>query len=158
MRKIRNKKVILYIAALALLLLGGKGTDIGRLRPVEVVQLYEKGGLLFLKTDTGDMGWGLTINQAVKKLKETTPGEIYLDTADFLLVEKGMEANLPSMRSYLKGKTGMVYSAEEMDLEAAAAYLHVHRPSGIIGNRQSPMEILAAEGGKLMLKIFENRY
>lgn len=157
MRKIRNKKIILYIVALSLLLLGGKGTDNGQLRPVEVVQLYEQGGLLFLKTDTGDAGWGLTINQAVKKLKETTPGEIYLDTADFLLVEKGTEAYLSSMRSYLKGRTRMVYSAEDVDLEAVAGYLHVHHPSGTIGDRQKPMEILSVEGGKLALKIFQEK-
>ena len=82
------KRLLLYIAALTLLLLADRGTDLGSLRPVELVQLTEEKGILVLKTDTGDSGWGLTLGQAVAKLKETTPGQIYLDTADYLLLEE----------------------------------------------------------------------
>ena len=149
MRKIRNK-IVLY--GLALLLLGRGGTDIGQLRPVEVVQLYEKNGLLFLETDTEDMGWGLTIDEAVRKLKETTPGQIYLDTADYLLIEEGAEASIPALRPYLKRRTAMAYGPEGVDLQEAAAYLRVHQPTGIAGNGRDPVEKLVYEGGKMILK------
>ena len=157
MRKIRNRRIVLYMVALSLLLLGGRGTEIGSLRPVEVVQIYEKSGILFLKTDTGDMGWGLTVNQAVTKLKDTTPGVIYLDTADYLLLGKDTERYLLSMRRYLKNKTRMVYSPEDMDLEAAAGYLRIHCPSETIGSGGKPMEILSNEGGKIILKKFKEK-
>ena len=121
-----------------LLLLGRNGTDIGQLRPVEMVQLYEKNGLLFLETDTGDVGWGLTVDEAVKKLKETTPGQIYLDTADYLLIEEGIEKSLPALQSYLKKSTVIAYGAEEIDLQKAVAYLQVHRPSEKIGSGNNP--------------------
>ena len=152
MRKIRNSRMVWYVAALSLLLLGGRGTDIGRLRPVEVVQLTEKDGLLFLETDTGDVGWGLTINQAVQKLKETTPGQIYLDTADFVLLEEGLEEYIPDLRSYLKRRTRMAYGAKGVDLPMVADYLRVHRPTGTIGNGRKPEELLSFEGGKMILK------
>lgn len=144
--------MILYVLALALLFLGGRGTDIGRLRPVEAVKLYEKSGLLFLETDTGDMGWGLTVGQAVNKLKETTPGEIYLDTAGYLLLEEGLEEYLPTLRPHLKNRTRMVYGPENMDLAEAVDYLKVHRPSGTVGEYRKPVEILTMEGGKIILK------
>ena len=157
MRKIRIKRIALYIAATALLLLGDRGVDIGQLRPVEVVQLYEKGGLLFLKTDTGDAGWGLTVDGAIAKLKKTTPGRIYLDTADYLLLEVGTEEYADSLKPYLKKRTAMVYGPEEMDLQAAAGYLRIHRPSARVKNGQNPAETLSIEGGKIILKKFKEK-
>ena len=157
MRKIRSKRIFLYVAVLALLMFGRRGTDIGQLRPVEVVQLYEKNGLLFLETDTGDAGWGMTLEQAANKLRETTPGKIYLDTADYLLLEEGLEQYMPAVKSYLKRNTRMAYGPEKVDLEAAAGYLRVHRPSGKVGKQEKPREMLAFEGGKIILKnIKEN--
>lgn len=147
------KRILLYISALGLLLLADRGTDIGRLRPVEVVQLTEQKGILILETDTGDRGWGLTVEQAVSKLKETTPGQIYLDTANFLLMEEGTEDFLPQLRSYLKKRTKMVYTPEDMDLKDAAAYLQVHKPSRTIEGWQKPGEKLVIEAGKISLKM-----
>ena len=154
MRKIRNRRIF-YVLVLAVLLLGGRGTDIGQLRPVEVVRVYEKAGLLFLETDTGDAGWGLTVDEAVKKLKETTMGEIYLDTADYLLLEEGIDDCLGEVRTYLKKKTKMAYSEGKIDLEVAASYLRVHSPSETVGNGNKPMEMLSFEGGKIILKKFK---
>ena len=156
MRKIRNR-IVLYSLALALVLLGRGGTDIGQLRPVEVVQLYEKNGLLILETDTGDMGWGLTVDEAVRKLKETTPGQIYLDTADYLLIEEGTEASIPALRPYLKRGTAMAFGPEGVDLQEAAAYFRVHRPSEKVGKGSKPIEKLAFEGGKIILKNIEEK-
>ena len=131
--------------------------DIGRLRPVEAVQLYEKAGLLFLKTDTGDVGWGLTVEQAVRKMKETAPGEIYLDTADYLVLEEGAETYLDSLRYYLKDRTAMVYGTERVNLQQVVSYLRMHRPSGKLGNSRIPKEMLSIEGGKMVLKIFQEK-
>ena len=157
MRKIKSKKVGLYLAALALLLMGGRGTDIGRLRPVEVVQLYEKAGLLFLKTDTGDVGWGLTVEQAVNQLKETTPARIYLDTADYLLLEEGTEDCIPVLKMYLKRKTKVAYAPEGIDLEEAAAYLRIHQPSERIKNTVKPLEKIEKSAGKIILKKIKEK-
>ena len=156
MRKIRNR-IVLYGLVLALLLLGRGGTDIGQLQPVEVVQLYEKNGLFILKTDTGDMGWGLTVDEAVRKLKETTPGQIYLDTADYLLIEEGVEASIPALRPYLKRRTTMAFGPEGVDLQETAAYLRVHRPSEKVGKGSKPIEKLVFEGGKIILKNIEEK-
>lgn len=151
------KRILLYIAALGLLLLGDRGTDIGRLRPVEVVQLTEVGNILILKTDTGDWGWGLTVEEAIEKLKETTPGQIYLDTADFLLLGEKTEEYLPQLQNLLKKRTKMAYGVNALDLRDAAAYLRVHSPSETIGSGLRPAEKLVLEGGKMNLKIFQEK-
>ena len=145
------------MAALALLLMGGRGTDIGRLRPVEVVQLYEKAGLLFLKTDTGDVGWGLTVEQAVNQLKETTPARIYLDTADYLLLEEGNEDCIPLLKTYLKGKTKVAYAPEDIDLGEVAAYLHIHGPSESLKKVLKPGEKVEKAGEKIILKKIKEK-
>ena len=152
MRKIRNRRIVLYALALGLVLLGGRKSDIGRLHPVEVVHLYEEKGILILETDTGDKGWGLTVEQALERLKETTPGVVYLDTADYLLLGEGMEPHLPALRAYLKKGTVMAYAPEGIDLEEAAAYLRVHEPERTIKEWEEPGEWLGYEGGKMILK------
>ena len=149
------KRLLLYIAALTLLLLADRGTDIGSLRPVELVQLWERNGILILETDTGDRGWGLTIDQAVAKLKETTPGQIYLDTADYLLLEEGTEQYLPQLSRYLKRSTRIAYTVRGLDLQDAAAYMRVHRPSRDMRGWIKPAEKLVWEAGKLNLKKFQ---
>ena len=151
MRKIRSR-ILFYIMALTLLFLNRGGTDIGRLRPVEVIQLYEKNGFLFLETDTEDLGWGVTVEEAVKKLKETTPGQIYLDTADYLLVEDGADKYLEDVLPYLKRSTLVAYGPEKLDLQEVAAYLRVHRPTVTIGSDMNPKETLAYENEKIILK------
>ena len=154
MRKIKSR-VVAYIMALALLLLGKDGTDIGQLRPVEVIRMHEKNGLLYLETDTGDLGWGMTVDEAVRKLKETTPGQIYLDTADYLLLEKGVEEYLKDVLPYLKKGMFVAYGSKKVDLQEAAGYLRIHRPTVTIGNGMNPRETLVLEGGRLILKNME---
>ena len=151
------KRLLLYMCALALLLLADRGTDIGSLRPVELVRLREWNGLLILETDTGDRGWGMTVQQAVTTLKKTTPGQIYLETADFLLLEEGAEEYLPELRSFLKKKTRMAYADGGVDLEGAAAYLRVHEPSRKIKGWAEPAEKLVIQAGKFDLKNFQGK-
>ena len=148
------KRLLLYMFAFAVMLLADRGTDIGSLRPVELVQLRQWNGLLILETDTGDRGWGLNIDQAVSKLKETTPGQIYLDTAEFLLLEEGTEMYLPHLAEYLKKKTRVAYAAADVNLEDATAYLRIHKPSELINKGVKPADKLIFEGGKMNLKKF----
>ena len=141
-----------YAAALALLLLADRGTDIGKLRPVELVQLMEEKGILILRTDTGDAGWGLTVEQAVAKLKENTPGQIYLDTADYLLLDEGTEMYLPQMAGVMKKTTRMAYAEPGGDLQNAVSYMRVHQPSSTLKSDLKPKEKLIWEGGQMNMK------
>ena len=110
-----------------------------------------------MKTDTGDAGWGLSVDQAVRKLKETTPGEIYLDTADYLLLEEGTEEYLLVLKAYLKGGTRVAYAMEDVDLGEAAAYLRIHRPSERLKNTVKPQEKIEKSAGKIILKNIKEK-
>ena len=49
------KRVVIYILALAAaLLVPLRGTDVGKLQPVGLVQLYKEGETVVIVTDTGD--------------------------------------------------------------------------------------------------------
>ena len=139
-----------------MLMFGRRGTDIGRLRPVEVVQLYEKNGLLFLETDTGDAGWGMTLEQAANKLRETTPGKIYLDTADFLLISDLDDQETEALKGILKPSIRLCETEGRVDPARAVQYLRIHKPEQRLHEwtaAKHPQQ-LTISNGKLMLELF----
>ena len=84
------KKSLCLAAALAavgiLSRLPHPAQDIAKLDPVRVVHIDLEEGLLRLKTDTGAQGSGLTLSAAEADLRSRASGEIYLDTAEFLIL------------------------------------------------------------------------
>lgn len=134
------KRWILYIAVFAGAALFGaspfQGTDISKLAPVEVVWLTDRGGQVHLETDTGDEGWGENVLAALADMKAAAPGSVFLETADYLIVEKGREDLLEQVYDVLRPSC-MVCAAEKMpDMEAVAAYLAAHEPQTTLRQRQ----------------------
>ncbi len=126
------KRWLLYALALggiiALELSPFSATDIGKLRPVEVVSLTIDEGQMLLQTDTGDEGRGDTVGQALNALKNTTPGEIFLETADHLLIGPGCEGQVTEMALYLRPSCSICLREGQPELEKAAEFLSAHRP------------------------------
>ena len=122
------KRSLICIAVLVLsLLVPEYRTDVGKLIPVNLIYIYEEEGVV-LETDTGNEGRGDTLEEAIRDLKETASGEIFLDTADYLLTESEDLALI--MTEYLNGSVRVCITEESLDLEQAAEYLQVHRPKG----------------------------
>ncbi len=147
------KRWIVYIAVVILFTVTPfRGTDIAKLAPVEVVWLTEKGGQVYLQTDTGDMGRGADVREALEDMKGAAPGSVFLETADYLIVEQGREVLLEQTYDVLRPSC-MVCTAEKMpDMEAAAAFLAAHEPQTTLRQRQ-------VEGRSLsMLKEQEGRF
>ena len=116
-------KWTLYLAALlGAILIPIRRTDVGKLQPIEVIALSEKNGTVRLETDTEDSGEGYTIEEAVADLKQTTPGVVYLDIAEYLLLEPGCEEHLDELQVWLKGSTLVCMKEGTMDLKDAAKY------------------------------------
>ena len=61
--------------------------DVAMLEPVQAVYIYQKHGTLCIETDTGASGSGNTLTEAAADLKSSASGEIFLDTAEFLLLD-----------------------------------------------------------------------
>ena len=105
-----------------------RGTDIAKLAPVEVVWLSERDGQVSLKTDMGDFGVGEDMQAALEDMKASASGTVFLDTADYLIVEQGREELLEQAYTFLRPSC-MICVAEKMpDLEVAAEYLSAHEP------------------------------
>lgn len=147
-------KYLLYICILlAAVLVPDKGMDVGKLIPVEVVMISEDRGSITLHTDTGDSGIGNTLDAAISDLKAGASGVIYLDTAEYLLLENGMENQLNAIGRHLKGVVRLCHASEGISLEAVADFLSVHRPEVTLKtvSDYSAIPIIWEENGRYRL-------
>lgn len=120
---------ILVLAAVPVLSYGGfGGEDVGELSPVQVVMLRSDREGVRLLTDTEAVGVGPNPRKAVENMEETTEKRVFLDTADYLLLEPGTEHWLPQLVQYLRPSCNLCYVGGELKLERAGEYLQLHQP------------------------------
>lgn len=121
------KRIIIYIVTLAVLTFAPvKGAELGKMRPVEVVLVYEQNGEVVIVTDTKDIGKGENGLSALENLKATTTGTIYLDTAQYLLIGENGEIAAEELRGHLKDNIKVCGAEKTVELENVAVYLSVH--------------------------------
>ena len=102
--------------------------DVARLEPVQAVYIYQKNGTLCIETDTGAAGSGNTLTEAAADLKASASGEIFLDTAEFLLIDPEVTITT-DFHTLLRPTCGVTFTHATPDLQAAADYLRIHQPS-----------------------------
>lgn len=113
-----------YAVILGLLFLAPvKRLDVANLQPVQTVAIYTEPGFVVLETDTHNIGRGTSVTDAVANLEETTPGVIYLDTAEYLLVSKDAETYVDALREYLKPSVKVSLWVAGNAVDVAAKYL-----------------------------------
>lgn len=125
------KKVIFLCLAAGCLLLfrGNSGKDLGNLQPVQLVQVTSCNGKLRIRTDTGSMGQGLSVAEAVEDLQRSADGTVFLETADFLLVTALTARFLPDLSDFLRPGTEVARIPSYVDGKSAAKYLSAHHPA-----------------------------
>ena len=101
--------------------------DVARLEPVQAVYIYQKNGTLCFETDTGAAGSGKTLTEAAADLKASASGEIFLDTAEFLLIDPEVTITT-AFHTLLRPTCGVTFTHATPDLQAAADYLTIHQP------------------------------
>jgi hypothetical protein len=122
------RRCIIYAAIMAVVLaIPLERTDVADLHPVQTVALYKTRGGYRIETDTEDFGVGVSVDAAFKDLIDTTPGVIYLDTADYLLVSEEAKPGVEQMRQYLKNGVRICQTVGQGDLKAVTQYLSVQR-------------------------------
>ena len=104
------------------------GTDVAKLRPVEVVLVRRWEGQVIIQTDTNDCGVGPDLSAAVEDLHRTTPAEIFLETADYLLIGDDAEPLLGELMAYLRPACQVCTVASPAELEGVAQFLQQHPP------------------------------
>lgn len=125
-----KKLVFVFLAIGCLLLFRGKaGKDLGNLKPVQLVQVTTCNGKVRVRTDTGSMGQGITVAEAVTDLQNGADGTVFLETADFLLVTALTSRFLPELGDFLRPGTEIARITSYVDGETAAKYLTAHHPA-----------------------------
>lgn len=120
--------VIIFAAISLLASTAFHGTDIAKLAPVETIWLSEREDEICLETDSGDMGRGESLAAALEDMKKTVPGTIFLDTADYLIVEAGKEHLIGQISSLLRPSCMICKAEEKPDMEAVTKFLSAHEP------------------------------
>ena len=146
------KRILYCILIVAAWVVPTRPLELGKLKPVEVIRIEQNGDQIVIETDTGDSGRGMTINQAIWNLRETTAGTVYLDTAEYILIPKD-ETIAEQISPYLKNTVRLCNWEGEMKLEEVAQYLNAHKPRMVLKqyNVGMPLQTLVGERGKFQL-------
>ena len=149
--------IVLTMAVLAVAFLGGKGktgTDVGKLRPVEVLWVRMQDDSIYIVTDMGDSGMGENVKSAARDLKRKASGEVFLDTGEFLLVDENAQSLIPELIEMLRPSCMICLVQGKVDMEQVGAYLRSHPPERNLAQYQAceqELEILKISKGGMEL-------
>lgn len=156
-------KRVLYYGVLGLLAVFAgipfHGTDVAKLQPIEVIAISKERNLYLVQTDTEDMGRGTTLYEAFADLKASATGQVFLETAQYLLIEKDLIPALSELKTYLRPACNLCLWDGSGDLTEAADFLDAHHPGlTLLGwlaeNQQIP--ILKTDQGRMHLELWKN--
>lgn len=139
---------------MAAILVPTSDVELGELKPVETISLRYCDEMLVIETDTEDIGTGNTVEEAVKSLHESTAGRIFLDTAEFLVVEREAVNQIERLRPRLKGNVSVCERKGEVDVTKVGEYLRAHNPSVKLKQweKHVSLQVLEVENGRMKLK------
>ena len=148
------RRMILYLGILAAVFWAGDpGTDIGMLIPVETVFIQKQGDTIVIQTDSADTGAGATMKQAAEDLKEKADGVIYLDTADYLILNREAEALLYQLQSNQKQEVALCETEGRIDVEEITPFLRAHKPQLRLSDWRAGMTLPGLEEAEGSFKI-----
>lgn len=121
---------LLLAAAIPILGLEGfGGEDLGSLEPVQVLLVTRERGGIHIRTDSDQEGSGQDAAAALENLVKTASSKVFLDTAEYLLLEPGTEKYIPQLKQYLRSSCTVCNVLGPVDLQDAAQYLQLHPES-----------------------------
>lgn len=121
-------RMILYICILALLPFAPvERLDVAKLEPVQTVAISAEAGTIVVQTDTKKRGEGRSIREAVEDLESNTPGVIYLDTAQYLLVTDEATCYYGEIKKYMLPSVRVSLWDGKGSVETAAKFLEIRR-------------------------------
>lgn len=146
------KKYLFALAGVLILLLPTQATDIGDLRPVGLLLVQREGEQLYITADTGDFGFGKTIEEAAEDLRLCAPGEVFLDTAGILVISEDTLETLPELEKLLRPAVRIVKTNTKIDPSEAFIYLQAHPTKYSLVNQTGSIPRLDNEGGQYRLE------
>lgn len=146
--------LLLFAAAAALGTTSFTGTDVGELLPVEVVRISCRDEEILLETDNGNSGRGMDVTDALRDLKESAPGNLFLETADYLILVPGCEEYLEALYGCLRPSCGICLEDGKADMERVGEFLSAHKPETTLRNWRGGAEnlpVLKTREGRMEL-------
>lgn len=136
------KKIILYIFIMVgTLLLPTQKQDVADLEPIQAVWLRMENEMLVLQTDTEDIGIGQNAAEALADMKLHSPGIVYLDTAEYLLVSQNAMSRISELNGILNKSVRVSLWNGEGDLVEAARYMQSHKTGIELGDWSKEKEL-----------------
>ena len=123
-----KKWMFMLLALLAFTVLPSSGTELGELHPVSLLVVRTQGRNIQLLTDTVDVGAGETLDAALQNLEDTTPGHLFLDTVENLILTEETIYLIPQLKQLLRPSVTVCVTESELNSETAPEYLHTHTP------------------------------
>ena len=123
-----KKWIVMLLALLAFTVLPSSGTELGELRPVSLLVIRTQGNNIQLLTDTLELGTGETLDAALQNLEDTTPGHLFLDTVENLILTKEAKFLIPQLKQLLRPGVTVCAAKSELNPETAPEYLNSHTP------------------------------
>lgn len=148
------KKTAIYAVLLAAaVLVPQEPVELGKLLPVETIYIYKEESRIVIETDTQDRGKGDTLSEAVADLENSAAGIIFLDTAEYLILDEEVRELLPKAGEYLKNSVRVCYAERGIDAEEATLFLSAHKPEIKLGEwaASADLQTLSAKEGRYVL-------
>lgn len=149
------RRNLFLAAALGVLIFGiSKGkSDVSALEPVELLYIYRNGGQVVVCTDTGSFGVGENLSRSLSDLHSSCPKEIFLETADSLVISPNARDLLGGLSHILRPSCSVSIGQGKIDPASAAVFLNLHRPECTVKdlNSRSPA-LLTEKGGRYCLE------
>ena len=152
------KKVIWLVAVIVTVAITGllpfAGTDIAKLHPVEVLIVSRSEDGLLLQTDSGMLGTGKNIEEALQTLRLSSAGNIFLDTANYLLISLDCTGEIVTLWNYVRPACQVYHFKGEGKYEKIGKYLESHpSQTTVLGYLQGeinvPMLIMEGESVRI---------
>lgn len=119
-------RLVLYICILALLPFAPvERLDVAKLEPVQTVAVRVEAGKVIIETDTKNQGQGSSVQEAVADLEANTPGVIYLDTAQYLLMTEDATDYTEELKNYMGSLVRVSLWDGKGSVETAAKFLEI---------------------------------
>ena len=119
---------VMLLALLAFSVLPSSGTELGELHPVSLLVIRSQGKNIQLLTDTLDSGIGETLDAALRNLEDTTPGHVFLDTVENLILTEQTQYLIPQLKRLLRPGVTVCNVESELNPETVPEYLNAHTP------------------------------
>ena len=145
-------------ALLAIVLLGDQsspGMDVGMLKPVQIVVVKKVGENILVQTDTEDQGIGKDLPAAVETMKASASGEIFLETADHLLVEPACMDVLADAIQLLRPACTLCLIEGEPNMDTLGDFLKLHAPQVTLTEYRagiSDLQYLKCDEGRMCIE------